>query len=243
MLVLELVKKGVIGYFLHPDVVAGRNLPVKFSRSNPSPRFTELTQLYMELHQWGDQLNQIPAEETFDGRSLMPHVLAVGQAVEEFQLKTLLDYGCGKATLYDRAELETPDGKTLRGLKEIWGVNEVTLYDPGYEPYSQLPSGTFNGVICSDVLEHCPEEDIDWIIDELFAFANKFLFCTIACYPAKKVLPNGENAHITLQKPGWWIDKIQDAAAKRSVVNYHLWIGVDGPNKNTLMVRSQLSVE
>ena len=125
------------------------------------------------------------------------------------QQTSVLDYGCGKAKLYDIAELETPDGKTLRGLKEIWGVNEITLYDPGYEPYSQLPSGTFDGVICSDVLEHCPEEDIDWIIDELFAFADLYLICTIACYPATKFLPNGENAHITLKKPGWWIDKIQ----------------------------------
>lgn len=212
---------------------------MNFNRSNPSPRFAELTQLYRDMHQKGDPLSETPAKETFDGRSLLPHAQAVSQAVEEFQLKTLLDYGCGKATLYDSAELETPDGKILKGLKEIWGVDEITLYDPGYEPHSQLPSGTFDGVICSDVLEHCPEEDLDWIIEELFAFANRYLICTIACYPAKKQLPNGENAHITLKKPGWWIEKIQDTAEKRSVVDYHLWIGLT--QNTSLMVRSQLS--
>ena len=225
--------------FIFLDVVVGRNPPVKFSRSNPSPRFKELAQFYRDMHQQGDQLKQVPADKTFDGKSLRPHILAVKQAVEEFQLKTLLDYGCGKATFYDRAELETPNGKTLRGLKQIWGVDGITLYDPGFEPYSQLPSGTFDGVICTDVMEHCSEEDIDWIIDELFAFSNRYLLCSIACYPAKKLLPNGENVHITLKKPGWWIDKFHDAASKRAAVDYYLWLGIV-PNRDSIMVRGEL---
>lgn len=54
-------------------------------------------------------------------------------------------------------------------------------------------------MICTDVLEHCPEEDIPWIVDELFAFARKFVYANIACFPARKQLPSGGNAHCTVK--------------------------------------------
>lgn len=191
-----------------------------YSRANPSPRYRELLRIYTDLHRYGDKLNDIPAEETFDGRSLKDHVNAIRAGVEMCGLRTILDYGCGKATGYDKAHMTLPDGRALHGLKEIWGVDDIRLYDPGYEPYSELPTGTFDGVVCTDVLEHCPEEDIGWIVDELFGFAEKFMFATVACYPARKKLPGGENAHVTLKGPGWWIDRIDAAAAKRPQVRY-----------------------
>jgi len=59
-------------------------------------------------------------------------------------------------------------------------------------------------VVCTDVLEHCPEEDLQWIVGEMFSFATRFLYAGIACYPAKSRLPNGENAHCTVRPPEWW---------------------------------------
>ena len=44
----------------------------------------------------------------------------------------------------------------------------ITCYDPGYEPHSRLPQGKFDGVLCTDVLEHCPQDDLEWIVGELF---------------------------------------------------------------------------
>jgi hypothetical protein len=117
-------------------------------------------------------------------------------------------------------------------------VEAIKLFDPAYEPYEKLPTGTFDGVLCTDVLEHCPEEDIDWIIEELFGFAEKLVFCTIACYPARKRLPSGENAHVTLKNPGWWIDRIGAAAAKRNgvkYVKYYVWFGL--PHQRQLVVQ------
>lgn len=193
---------------------------MKYTRTKPSPRYLELLRVYKDLHQQGDQLNDIPAEMTFDGCSLKDHINTVRGAVEIFGLRTILDYGCGKAVGYQKARMTLPDGRKLRGLKEIWDVDDIRLFDPGYAPHSAVPTGTYDGVLCTDVLEHCPEEDIGWIIDELFGFAEKFLFCTIACYPARKKLPNGENAHITLKNAGWWIDRIEAAAVKRPQVKY-----------------------
>ena len=195
-----------------------------YSRENPSPRYQKLLGMYKGLHEHGAMTENIPADETFDGRSLAPHVDTIKGGIERFRVKTLLDYGCGKAQAYERALLTLPNGKILKGLKEIWGLKKVSFYDPGYEPFSTLPTGVFYGVICTDVMEHCPEEDLEWIMSELFNFSRKFLFCTIACYPARKTLPNGENAHITLESPGWWLDKFEAAAKKNDQVRYLLWI-------------------
>lgn len=195
-----------------------------YSRANPSPRYLDLLQVYKDMHEHGDKLNDAPAEKTFDGRSLKNHINIIGDAVGRYGIRTILDYGCGKAIGYQEARMTLPDGRKLRGLKEIWGVDDIRLFDPGYPPYSEPPIGTYDAVICTDVLEHCPEEDIDWIVGELFGFARKFLFCSIACYPAEKNLPNGENAHITLKNPGWWLDRIDIAAARRPQVKFVAWI-------------------
>lgn len=192
----------------------------RYSRENPSPRFLQMADLYKKMHAEGDQANNIPATQTFQGISLIPHVQAIGMLLQRHGARTLLDYGAGKAEGYEKVQATTPDGRTVTGLKAIWGLESITLYDPGYEPHSTLPSGTFDAVICTDVLEHCPEEDIDWILDELFAYARKFVFCSIACYPAKKILPNGENAHITQMSPGWWLDKLEACQLRHPSVRY-----------------------
>ena len=67
-------------------------------------------------------------------------------------------------------------------------------------------------MICTDVLEHCPEADLPWIIAELFGFARRFVFASIACHPAVKRLPNGENAHCTVKPPQFWAELFISAA-------------------------------
>ncbi len=187
----------------------------KFTRNNPSPRYREMEALYKEMHQSGDVTNAIAPEETFDGRSLLPHIKAIGNCIKATQSKTLLDYGCGKAGAYEHASLKLPNGESIKGLKSIWGLEEIRLYDPGFAPYQEYPTAKYDAVISTDVLEHITKEDMDWVIEEILGFAKKFVFLNVACYPAKKVLPNGENAHITLETPGWWLDLVHEAKRSR----------------------------
>ena len=157
-------------------------------------------------------MNAIPPEEMFDGRSLRPHVDPIKGLVDQFQISSLLDYGSGKAKGYDQIELSLPNGQKVKGVREYWGVEKICLYDPGLEEHSSLPTSTFDCVISTDVLEHCPEEDMEWIVDEIFGFSRKFVLCTVALYPALKTLPNGENVHVTLKNIGWWVDLFENIA-------------------------------
>jgi hypothetical protein len=124
--------------------------------------------------------------------------------IERATARTLLDYGCGKAQLYDATDLELPGGGRIESVIDYWDVEELRCYDPCVPRFATLPSEPADGVITTDVLEHCPEQDLDWIVAELFDYARSFVFASIACYPAKTHLPNGENAHCTIRPVAWW---------------------------------------
>ena len=71
-------------------------------------------------------------------------------------------------------------------------------------PLPRTYSGKFDGVICTDVLEHVPDEDIAWVVMSFSDPPASSFMRAAACYPARKKLPNGQNAHITQQQPEWW---------------------------------------
>jgi FkbM family methyltransferase len=176
----------------------------QFSRANPSPRYRELAALYARMHAEGETRLGIPPEQTFPGSSLLPHVEPIKRLVDAAQARTVLDYGAGKGLQYRPQKIVVNDAHVADGIAEYWDVDEVRCYDPGYPAHNTLPSEKFDGVICTDVLEHCPEEDLPWILGEIFGFARSFVYLNVACFPARKTLPNGENAHVTVRPPEWW---------------------------------------
>jgi len=175
-----------------------------YSRANPSPRYRELTGLYRRMHLEGDARLGLAAAKTFPGVSLFPHLARIKRLIDLTGAKRILDYGAGKGLQYRPSRIVIDGRQVADGVAEYWGVDEVRCYDPGFAPHSTLPQETFDGVVSTDVLEHCPEEDLGWILDEIFGYAERFVFLNVACFPARKTLPNGENAHVTQRSPEWW---------------------------------------
>lgn len=178
-----------------------------FSRTAPSERYQELLSMYQIVHDDGLRDQNISAREAFSGGSLkrqLPYVRALIQATGA---RTILDYGAGKGGAYKARDFDLK-GHTISSVQDYWGVESITCYDPAYQPYAALPEGEFDGVICIDVLEHLPESDLPWVLEEQFRYARRFVFGNIASYPANKTLPNGENAHCTIRPLPWWRDTI-----------------------------------
>jgi hypothetical protein len=211
-----------------------------YSRSNPSARYRELTALYRSLHREGEKRLGLTPEETYPGVSLLPHVKRIKELIKRTGAATLLDYGCGKGMQYEPHRLTVPGEGVFDGVIEYWDIDELRCYDPCYERYCTLPEGRFDGVISTDVLEHCTEDDIPWIVDEMFAYARRFVFACIACYAAKTTLPNGENAHTTVHPFAWWQEIFSTAAARHPDVIWKIFAEEhehDGHNEHAKPVK------
>jgi len=196
---------------------------VAYTRASPSPRYRALLEQYRHIHEHGEPHLGIAPEDTFPGESLPLQAGHIRRLIGMTGAATILDYGSGKGLQYRAqgitdgsggVEIEYPD------VRSYWGVDEVHCYDPAYTPYAQLPQEQFDGVICTDVLEHCPEEDMPWIVAELFSYARLFVFANVACFPALKRLPDGQNAHCTVRPPTWWRELVRRCAASHPGIGY-----------------------
>ena len=199
-------------------------MPV-YTRESPSPRYTELLTMYRTMHDHGDSNYGIAAQDMFSGISLPPQAIRIRNMIKELGAETTLDYGCGKAMLYNSSPLQLGD-ESYNSVKEFWGVKETMLFDPGYKPYSAFPTKKADLVISTDVLEHCPEQDVTWILKEIFSFASKGVYLNISSYPARKTLPNGENAHCTVRPQHWWQGALNYVGALHPHLRWQCWLDV-----------------
>jgi hypothetical protein len=196
------------------------------SRGKPSSRFADLLGQYQQMHREGDVRHGLPAAQTFDGRSLPRQAQRVRALISRTAARTILDYGSGKGTQYLPAKIMENGVARWNSIQEYWGVESIACYDPGYEPFARLPQGKFDGVVCTDVLEHCAQEDLEWIVAELFAYSTRFVFANVACYPARKTLPSGENAHCTILPVERWRELFESVAARSPEVLWEVWADV-----------------
>jgi len=199
------------------------------SRANPSPRYRELLEQYRRMHEEGEQHQKLLPEDTYPGKSLNEHVAPIKALIVRDGAKSLLDYGAGKGLQYSRTDLILPDGSECPSIQRYWGIDRLVCYDPGHLPFSKLPEGQFDGVICTDVLEHCDQADVQWIIEEMFGYSRRFVYANIACYPAQAILPNGENAHCTIKPPEWWQAKIDEALRRHPAIRYTFVLDIRKP--------------
>ncbi len=143
---------------------------------------------------------------TFLGLSVLQHADAIHAHLVFTKSKTVLDYGCG------RGDQHHGDHK----LWKKWGIrwSDIVLYDPAFPHTDTLPDRRFDAVICNDVLEHIPEDEVDRFIADLFNHAKKLIWASVCCRPAKKTFPGTDiNLHVTIKPLEWWDAKFKEIAA------------------------------
>ena len=144
------------------------------------------------------------------GEGLVPHFL---KHVPFKEGDSLIDLGCG----------------TGRAGVELWRAKlDVTLFDiakdaldPGAKslpfvqgclwegiPLKESNHGIFryDWFYCCDVMEHIPPEKVDRVLDNCAAIATKGGFFQIALFPSEW---HGEVLHLTVEKAGWWVEKLK----------------------------------
>jgi hypothetical protein len=83
----------------------------------------------------------------------------------------------------------------------------VQEYDPGIDGKEGMPKPC-DLVVCTDVLEHVEPDKLEAVEDHLFRICGMGALLVIATRAANAILPDGRNAHLIVQPPAWWIDRI-----------------------------------
>lgn len=132
----------------------------------------------------------------FRGYSVLRYKEEIKNIVNTTKSSTILDYGSGKGWQY-----------SIIKMNKFWNVS-VDCYDPYVEYFSILSDKTYDGVICTDVLEHIPEDKLNETLSIIFSKATKFVFFSIFIEKAKKKFSNGINIHVTVKPAEFWTNLI-----------------------------------
>lgn len=162
-----------------------------------SQKGQDLIKLYAEMADKGYNKTDgsfVPVAYADFGLSGYKQVLK--PVLQQFEISTLLDYGCGGS------DWNAPGfDESGQSAIEYFGLSRVAKYEPARNIDQR---GVSDGVVCFDVLEHVHILDVRNVLIDIFRNAAKLAIINVACYSAVALLPNGENAHITVRQPLWW---------------------------------------
>lgn len=142
-----------------------------------------ITDEYLELN---EKLHSINPEYGTSGQKWVGFVMDLCNTLNT---KDVLDYGCGKSTL----AMQLPF--------------TIKQYDPAIPRYSDQPDAA-DVVVCTDVLEHIEPDLIDNVLEDISEKTKVCAFFSIALTKAKKILEDGRNAHLIVESPKWWAEKL-----------------------------------
>ena len=111
-------------------------------------------------------------------------------------ITSVLDYGCGGTDWYSKEFNETGQSAV-----EVFGLKNAFHYEPATNLDERQKADC---VTCFDVMEHIFISDVPTVLRDVFQYAKKMVVINSACYKAAALLPNGENAHVTVRPPMWW---------------------------------------
>ena len=121
--------------------------------------------------------------KSWAGYDVIKYQKKIKDLVVRYGAKTILDYGCGKGLQYTEplpygaepgTELPMDQWQTF---DQYLGV-KVFKYDPCVKGLNRKPpkNKKFDGVICTQVLNSVPDNDMSWVRDILEQHARKFCF-------------------------------------------------------------------
>jgi hypothetical protein len=122
--------------------------------------------------------------KSWSGQDVVKYQRLIKDLVDHYGARTILDYGCGKGLQYkEKMPYDSGSGKD-RHNQDQWqtfdqylGVS-VYCYDPCVEEFETPPppDAKFDGVICTQVLNNIPDDDMAWVRATLEQHAEKFCF-------------------------------------------------------------------
>lgn len=130
---------------------------------------------------------------------------AVYNFVKDQNPNSIIDFGCASGKLISKLREDFPH------------INTIDGYDPGVEEFENVKGTSYDCLISNDVVEHIEPEFLNDTLVCMDSLFTKSAWLIIACYPAKKILADGRNAHLTVKEPTWWLTKIAECFSKSTI--------------------------
>jgi cyclopropane fatty-acyl-phospholipid synthase-like methyltransferase len=127
---------------------------------------------------------------------------------------TILDYGAAKGFLvkaftwlgYDAYGVDISEYALSHVDEEV----KHRLFRP-----QELPKKSYDVIICKDILEHIPYDDINEFLRNIFQLSNRMVIAIVPLGDGqgKYVIPKFENdiTHIIREPKEWWLEQIINA--------------------------------
>lgn len=153
-----------------------------------------------------NKVTSMNEKQLFDGGGKGRILPLITDAVKRYDAIRVLDYGCGFGNDW-HMPLVPKNGRKVT-TPEFIGEKLVGFhkYDPAHPLYDGDPPGIFNLVICTDVLEHVPINDMPGVLKHIRSKCTKdaTVLISIPTIPSKNAFLDGENMHCTLLSKEEW---------------------------------------
>jgi hypothetical protein len=176
-----------------------------FTKEKPSRRYAETIEQYRMLD--GDPSPDAALRDFLQLRRLDAHGEEIRRLIGQTAARIVLDHAAGKQRHYAPA----------RKMKSFaaWPGVEIACADAMVADIAKPANRMFDGVFSVDALQHMPEEDIGWILDEMFAAAKSFVYVGVSSAETTRKLPNGASTPCNAQPAEWWQGQLELAAKRQ----------------------------
>lgn len=154
------------------------------------------------------QIQELQSQKKF--KSALVKYPDVKNFIEKYKPTSLLDYGCAHGGLINQIKIDFPKINPLHG------------FDPGVPEFENIKEKSYDCIISNDVIEHFEPNVLDQTLRHMDTLFERYAWFIIACYPAKKYLSDGRNAHLVIESPEWWINKINENFINSKIIWYQI---------------------
>lgn len=189
-----------------------------FTKAQPSSRFREALATGETVKGGEVPLGGELSRQTSPGIALVRHRKAIHCLIHETGARTLIVWVSRQSSTHQGTSAGEPAGDAWRTLFEDCNSSY-------YDPLSgrSLGENTYDGVVSIDSMTRCPEDDVPWMLDEMFGSARRFVYVVAA--PGRfSGGRSDKGAHPVVQDPDWWRGQMISAARRHGEVRWTLCV-------------------
>lgn len=189
-----------------------------FTKARPSSRFQEALATEKTVKTGAVPLGGELSRQPIRGIALVRHRKAIHRLIHETGARSLLVWGSRQSRMHRGAGAGEAAGDACRTL---FGDRELSYYDPlsGHG----LGGNTYDGVVSLASMTRCPEDDVPWMLDEMFGSARRFVY-VVAILGRLAAAQSGQGTHPVVQDPDWWRGQMTSAARRHGEVRWTLCV-------------------